>query len=82
MITATTKHTRAMSSYYFTHVFGLFQLEQDSAIMMALANEGITTILDIFEESEVNIDEYQYDDDKGIPHYLSRGERRLLRSIY
>src|SRR5574339_922509 len=82
MIITTSKHTRAMSAQYFTHVFGLFDLDQDHPIMKALENEGISTILDIFDESEVNIEEYQYKDERGVTIYLKRGEKRLLRSIY
>ena len=82
MITVATKHTRAMSAQYFSHLFGLFGLDEDHPIMKALANEGIGTILDIFDENEMNIDDYQYDDDRGVPTYLTRGERRLLKSIY
>ena len=81
MIITTSKHTRAMSAQYFTHVFGLFDLDQDHPIMRALENEGISTILDIFDESEMTIDDYQYEDE-GVTTYLTRGEKRLLRSIY
>ena len=64
MITAVSQHTRAMSNQYFTHVFGFFGLDQVSVIMRALDNEGNSTILDIFEESEMSIDDYQYEDDR------------------
>ena len=82
MITVANKHTRAMSTLYFSHVFGLFDLDANHPIMKALKYEGIETILDIFEELESNVDNYQYEDEKGIPTYLSKGERRLLKSIF
>ena len=30
----------------------------------------------------MSIDEYQYEDERGLSHYLSRGEKRLLKGIY
>jgi len=62
MITVATKHIRAMSTHYFTHVFGLFDLDANHPTMKALKYEGIETILDIFEELESNVDNYQYED--------------------
>lgn len=82
MIVIAKTHTRAQSSSYFTHVFGLFGLDKESNIMKALANEGINTIFDIYDELETNVDDYQHPNERGIPLYLSRGERRLLKSIY